>query len=169
MVRKFCGHCGAQHIVLEGHQHCSSCGETDWSNPIPVAVCVQPVRYENGRMGLLIAKRAIEPKKGTWTMVGGHVEDGETIEEGAIRELYEETGFGHVTRANVLRPNITGSYANGKGHVLVAVEFPPIEYAAVLKMRPCEENEAIDVLWTRDCELGFPIHTRIAEQWFWNH
>lgn len=35
----------------------------------------------------------------SWTLPGGHLEDGDTVETAAIRELYEETGIkGEVTR-----------------------------------------------------------------------
>lgn len=50
---------------------------------------------------VLLGKRHIDPKKatsllngaGTWTMPGGKLEFGETFEEGAKREVMEETGL----------------------------------------------------------------------------
>jgi len=50
---------------------------------------------------LLLGKRHVDPKKadselrgeGTWTMPGGKFEWGESFEEGAKRELKEETGL----------------------------------------------------------------------------
>lgn len=41
---------------------------------------------------LLICKRAIEPRRGTWTLPAGYMENGETIEEAARREAREEAG-----------------------------------------------------------------------------
>lgn len=42
---------------------------------------------------VLLLKRAIEPKKGTWTLPGGFVKLEETTERAVIREVEEETGF----------------------------------------------------------------------------
>lgn len=41
---------------------------------------------------LLLVQRAKEPDKGLWGLPGGMVEDGETPEAAAVRELAEETG-----------------------------------------------------------------------------
>ncbi|MGB8467853.1 MAG: NUDIX domain-containing protein [Candidatus Babeliales bacterium] len=42
---------------------------------------------------LLLAKRINAHGEGTWSPAGGHLEFGETIEQCATRELYEETGM----------------------------------------------------------------------------
>src|SRR5262245_7550830 len=41
----------------------------------------------------LIVKRAHEPRKGEWSLPGGRVELGESLEEAARREIKEETGL----------------------------------------------------------------------------
>jgi len=38
----------------------------------------------------LLCRRAIEPRYGKWTLPCGFMENGETVEEGAIRETIEE-------------------------------------------------------------------------------
>ena len=40
---------------------------------------------------VLLARRAIEPRKGLWNLPAGYLENGETLEEGARRETLEET------------------------------------------------------------------------------
>ena len=40
---------------------------------------------------LLLGKRDRDPAKGLWGLIGGFMEINETIEEAALRELYEET------------------------------------------------------------------------------
>ena len=38
----------------------------------------------------LLCRRAIEPRRGFWTLPAGYLEHGETLEEGAVREALEE-------------------------------------------------------------------------------
>lgn len=42
---------------------------------------------------VLLVERAAEPLKGRWTLPGGVVELGETLEAALVRELQEETGL----------------------------------------------------------------------------
>lgn len=39
---------------------------------------------------ILLCKRAIEPREGFWNLPAGYLENGETLEIGAIRETWEE-------------------------------------------------------------------------------
>lgn len=50
--------------------------------------CVLPV--ENDRVWLV--RRALPPGIGSWSLAGGFVEAGESIEEAAVREALEELG-----------------------------------------------------------------------------
>jgi 8-oxo-dGTP diphosphatase len=42
---------------------------------------------------ILLVERAKEPLKGYWSLPGGVLETGETLEQGVIREVREETGL----------------------------------------------------------------------------
>ena len=42
---------------------------------------------------VLLIERANEPLKGEWSLPGGALEVGETLEEGVVREVEEETGL----------------------------------------------------------------------------
>ena len=54
-------------------------------------VCVDGVYVKDGK--LLLLKRGVEPFKGYWHVVGGHVEEDETLKEAIKREFKEETGL----------------------------------------------------------------------------
>ena len=49
--------------------------------------------YDKKEENILMCKRAKEPYKGKYNLVGGKLEEGETKLQGAYRELQEETGI----------------------------------------------------------------------------
>jgi ADP-ribose pyrophosphatase YjhB (NUDIX family) len=63
---------------------CADCGYVAYENP---KVVVGSVVVADGRV--LMCRRAIEPRKGFWTLPAGFMELGETLEEGAAREALE--------------------------------------------------------------------------------
>ncbi len=64
------------------------CRYVHWDSPKPVVVCVVEV---DGR--IVLVRRAIEPAIGQWCIPGGYIEAGETAEDAAARECFEETGL----------------------------------------------------------------------------
>jgi ADP-ribose pyrophosphatase YjhB (NUDIX family) len=64
---------------------CADCGFVAYENPKIVTGSVVEV---DGR--ILLCRRAIEPRRGFWTIPAGYMELGETVEEGARREAREE-------------------------------------------------------------------------------
>lgn len=67
---------------------CDSCGYIHYENP-RLIVGVLP---EDDQGRLLLCRRAIEPKRGLWTLPAGFLENGETMADGARREALEEVG-----------------------------------------------------------------------------
>ncbi len=55
---------------------------------LPIAATIAVVLREGQ---VLLVRRANPPDAGRWGFPGGKIETGETIEQAAIRELYEET------------------------------------------------------------------------------
>ena len=49
--------------------------------------------FDGERLQVLLIERGIEPYKGRWAFPGGFLKMDETAEEGALRELKEETGL----------------------------------------------------------------------------
>lgn len=87
----FCSVCGkpVRQFIPPGNLHvrfvCEECKTVHYENPRLVVGCV-PVWQDK----VLLCKRATEPRSGYWTLPAGFLETGETAEEGAVRETYEE-------------------------------------------------------------------------------
>ncbi len=88
---KFCSHCGHKltfgNVPDDEHKrfYCKNCGAIHYQNPKMIVGCL-PVWDDK----ILLCKRAIEPKKGLWTLPAGFLENGERADEGALRETAEE-------------------------------------------------------------------------------
>jgi ADP-ribose pyrophosphatase YjhB (NUDIX family) len=67
-------------------QTCYTCGFINYVNPKIVAGVV--VSDAQGR--ILLCRRAIEPRKGFWTVPAGFMEERESTSQGAAREVFEE-------------------------------------------------------------------------------
>jgi ADP-ribose pyrophosphatase YjhB (NUDIX family) len=59
--------------------------------PVAPLVGVGAVIVEEGRV--LLVRRGTEPLKGQWSLPGGLLELGESLTDGVIREVLEETGL----------------------------------------------------------------------------
>lgn len=78
---------------------CADCGHIAYENP---KVVVGSVVVADDT--ILLCRRAIEPRLGYWTLPAGYLELGETIEEGAAREAWEEA------QANIALDGILGVF-----------------------------------------------------------
>jgi ADP-ribose pyrophosphatase YjhB (NUDIX family) len=91
----YCSNCGSDAIAFkipEGDHFprfvCDECGTIHYTNPNMVVGCII-VKDEK----IVLARRGIEPRKGYWNLPCGFLENDETIQQGAKREVYEETGL----------------------------------------------------------------------------
>ncbi|TAL48137.1 NUDIX hydrolase [archaeon] len=108
---------------------------------------------------VLIAKRQGPPFKGLWKFPGGMVDDGETVEEAAVRETKEETGL------DVEITDILGVYSSPtrdpRRHTM-AIVFIMRPINGELKMN----EESTELKWVSFDEipdgLGFD-HSKIAQ------
>lgn len=64
---------------------CIECDHVLYENP---KIVVGSVIHDGDKV--LLCRRAIEPRKGFWTIPAGYMETGETVAEGAAREAWEE-------------------------------------------------------------------------------
>jgi ADP-ribose pyrophosphatase YjhB (NUDIX family) len=90
---KYCRACGtpvAYVVPADDNREravCPGCSTVHYENPLNVVGTV-PVWGAQ----VLLCKRAIEPRRGFWTLPAGFLELGETTAQGALRETIEEAG-----------------------------------------------------------------------------
>jgi ADP-ribose pyrophosphatase YjhB (NUDIX family) len=70
---------------------CSHCGTIHYQNPKLVVGAI-PVWQHGDETHVLLCRRAIEPRRGYWTLPAGFMENGETTSHAAVRETEEEAG-----------------------------------------------------------------------------
>lgn len=89
---RFCVLCGTALSGIREHgvarMACPRCGFIAYRNPVPACGVIVE---RGGRV--LLAKRAHEPKLGSWGIPAGFMEYGEHPESTAVREAKEETGL----------------------------------------------------------------------------
>ncbi|MBY0423796.1 MAG: NUDIX domain-containing protein [Parvularculaceae bacterium] len=133
---------------------CARCDFIDYQNPKIVTGSI--ARWEDK---VLLCRRAIEPRRGYWTLPAGYLEIGETVEAGARREALEEA------RARVKIERILGVYSVPRISqvqiiFLAALEAPDVS--------PGPESLEVslaswgDIPWA---DLAFPSVRRALENW----
>jgi 8-oxo-dGTP diphosphatase len=158
-----CSYCGARYSSGQlWPRTCASCGETTWHNPLPVAVMLVPVTQRDGRTGLVVVRRDIEPFRGEIALPGGFIETGESWQEAAVRELSEETGL--PADPDEVRLFDVHSSFNGFT-LLVFGTVPPRAAEDLPESRPTEEVTEWFVL-TEPTPLAFPTHTQAMADFF---
>lgn len=89
----FCSQCGGPllpHVVggeVRKHWFCQRCQAPRYDYPMIVVTT-----FVASGDRLLWVQRDQDPQRGKWAIPGGFLENGETLAEGAARELHEEAG-----------------------------------------------------------------------------
>jgi ADP-ribose pyrophosphatase YjhB (NUDIX family) len=90
MEMNFCRRCGSPLTPETGNAYQCANGHRIFDNPNPAAA-VYFLSEDNRQV--LLCVRGREPRKGMLDTFGGFVDHGESLEEGAMRELKEEAGL----------------------------------------------------------------------------
>ena len=129
---------------------------------MPVAVVLLPVGYDDGRTGMVVVRRDIEPFRGDIALPGGFIETGESWREAAVRELSEETGL----QAKSDEVRLFDVHSSHNGYSLLVFGVLPKRAAGELPpSTPTEESMEWLVL-TEPTRLCFPTHTRAMADYF---
>ena len=89
--------------------------------------------FDGNKLRVLLIERGIEPYKGKWALPGGFLKTDESAEEGALRELQEETG-------------LTGAYIR-QFHAFTAPDRDPrervitIAYYALVRLQDVQSGD----------------------------
>lgn len=151
-----CSYCGCRFTQQQlWPRRCSGCGRTSYLNPLPVVVMLLPLAG-----GLVVVRRNIEPSRGTLTLPGGYLDLGETWQEGAKRELLEETGIDLGDSAVRLY-----DVQNGLDDTLVVFGLAEEQPSTVLRPFSSAETQEVTMIY-EPVELGFPLHTEVVAQYF---
>jgi 8-oxo-dGTP diphosphatase len=112
-------------------------------------VGIGAVVIDDGRV--LLVRRGREPLKGEWSLPGGVLELGETLEQGIVREVLEETGFRVVPVAMVeVLDRITRDISGQVSYHYVLVDFLCRVSDGVLR----SGSDAEDARWVARKDLG---------------
>jgi 8-oxo-dGTP diphosphatase len=124
--------------------------------PAQVVPCVGAAVHDaEGR--LLLIQRGHDPHRGRWTLPGGRVEAGETLEQAVVREIREETGLDVRVGAVVGRVLIP---AGDVQYDVVDFACTPLEPAAV----PVAGDDAADIRFVDGAALEtLPCTPRLVE------
>lgn len=111
----YCPRCSS-HLEIKENQgfyrpSCPKCGNVIYYDPKLAATVV----IEKESMVLMV-RRLTQPGLGLWSLPGGYVDRGEVVENGAAREVLEETGL-HVDITRLI-----GLFSE-QGHPVVLAAF----------------------------------------------
>jgi ADP-ribose pyrophosphatase YjhB (NUDIX family) len=124
----YCQSCGSSLSFLipdndSLYRHvCTSCKVVYYKNPVVVAGSLP---FWKGN--ILLCRRAIEPGYGCWTLPGGYVESGETIEQCAQRETWEEARA-RVKLSSII--SVTNVTAANQVHIFFQAEMLSEQFEA---------------------------------------
>jgi len=125
---KFCNQCGGSvQLRTPPGDHlpryiCTACGTVHYENPRLVVGCVPE---HDGR--ILICRRAIEPRRGFWTVPAGFLENQETLQQGAARECLEEA-LAQVEIGSLL--TVVDVLHAHQVHVFFRARLPTLQFGA---------------------------------------
>ena len=106
----------------------------------------------------LLIRRGSEPLRGEWSIPGGTLELGETLEQGVARELLEETGM--AVRVLELIEVFDRIYGDDGAIAERAQQNPRFHYVIVdylcerIGGKACAGSDVTDVAFAREDELG---------------
>ena len=118
-------------------------------SPSQPVVAVGAVVFKNDRV--LLVRRGRPPSKDLWAIPGGRVEIGETLQEAAEREIFEETGLTIQAR----EPVYTFDYIERDGSAAPRFHYVIVDLIAEYVAGDIRAgDDAVEARWIAAEELG---------------
>jgi ADP-ribose pyrophosphatase YjhB (NUDIX family) len=136
-------------------QVCTQCGTIHYQNPKLVIGSI-PV-WETG---VLLCKRAIQPRYGKWTLPAGFMENGETVAEAAMRETVEEAGA-HIELGNLF--SVLSVPHINQVHMFHSARLLDLDFAAGVESLEVRLFDEASIPWD---ELAFRTVARTLKFFF---
>src|SRR5207302_7248161 len=146
-------HCFERHCIMDRRTLRMTSSREYPERPM---VGIGGVIIDQGRT--LLIRRGSEPLRGEWSIPGGTLELGETLEEGVVRELLEETGI--KVRVIEIIEVFDRIYADDGTIVAQAQKKPRFHYVIVdylcerIEGDPRAGSDVTDVAFAREEELS---------------
>jgi len=158
----FCGEKFPEELSPNQPRRCSSCGNTTYSNPLPVVVGIIHKKTELG-ISVLGIRRGIEPCIGQIALIGGFLESGEKWQNGLSREVKEEVGLS-ICETSWKLQDVQTVLSPPRLVVSATAECSSDINIEKLSYDPQEVQEP---LWIdKPIELCFPTHTIALSSFF---
>lgn len=118
----------------------------------------------NGQLSLLLAQRTIEPEKGKWSLMGGFVDDNESVDDAARRVLTELTGLYNLPMEQV---GAFGAIDRDPGQRVISVAYCALVNVDQTDAEALQAHNALWVPLTQLPDLGFdhPLMIASARRW----
>ena len=158
---KYCSLCAHEVVrkIPEGEDRdrdvCPSCHEIFYVNPKVIVGCIPTVGDK-----VLLCKRAIEPRYGKWTLPAGFMENRETTEEGAAREMWEEA---EARAINMSMYRIFDVPHISQVYVFYRCEVADDQYGAGPESLETALFDEADIPWD---QLAFPVVIEMLTEFF---
>lgn len=157
----YCSQCAAPltRVIPDGDDRlrhvCTACRHVHYQNP-RVVTGTLPVHGER----VLLCKRAIAPRLGFWTLPAGFLENGESTDEGAVRETWEEA---------LARVEIDGLYTLfnlpqiAQVHLFFRARLLNLDFAAGVESIEVRLFSEAEIPWQ---QLAFPVVSSTLRHYF---
>jgi ADP-ribose pyrophosphatase YjhB (NUDIX family) len=160
---KFCSNCGVsiKFGQIEGEHlprfHCGNCLTIHYQNPKIIVSCL-PIWADK----IMLCRRGIEPQLGLWNLPGGFMENKESVEGGALREMFEETGCeGTILSLN----SVFSVLPVHQVHICFLVRMNSLTYHLTPESTEIQMFAEAEIPWA---DIAFASNTFALKQYFQN-